>query len=100
MPELGTLSPGTAAALAGLAPFDNDSGQHRGRRRIDAGRRRVRRALYMAAVAAARSASRFSDFYKTLRAKGKPAKVALIALARKLIVILNAILRDRTAFQR
>jgi transposase len=99
MPELGSLSPKAAAALAGLAPFNADSGQFRGLRRIGGGRRRVRQALYMAAITAVRSASRFKGFYEGLRAQGKPAKVALVAVARKLIVILNAIIRDRIAFQ-
>lgn len=99
MPELGSLSPKTAAALAGLAPFNADSGQYRGVRRIDGGRRRVRQALYMAALAAARSAPRFKRFYDRLRAQGKPAKLALTAVARKLIVILNAMMRDRIAFR-
>jgi transposase len=99
MPELGSLSPKAAAALAGLAPFNVDSGQFRGLRRIGGGRRRVRQALYMAAITAVRSASRFKGFYEGLRAQGKPAKVALVAVARKLIVILNAIIRDRIAFQ-
>jgi transposase len=94
MPELGSLSPKTAAALAGLAPFNADSGQFRGVRR------RVRQALYMAAVTAVRSASRFKRLYEDMREKGKPAKLALIAIARKLIVTLNAMLRDKVAFQR
>jgi len=97
MPELGTLTPKTAAALAGLAPFNADSGQFRGVRRINGGRRRVRKALYMAAVSAARH-PRFSTFYKAMRERGKPAKLAFVALARKLIVMLNAILRDRVAY--
>lgn len=99
MPELGSLSPKTAAALAGLAPFNADSGQFRGVRRIKGGRRRVRQALYMAAIAAIRSATRFKTIYETLRAKGKPAKLALIAIARKLIIALNAMVRDRVAFK-
>jgi transposase len=98
MPELGSVSPGTAAAIAGLAPFDDESGQSRGRRHISGGRRRVRRALYMAAITAVRSRSRFKGVYQSLRERGKPAKLALIAIARKLITILNAILRDRVAF--
>jgi transposase len=99
MPELGSLSPKAVAALAGLAPFNADSGQFRGMRRISGGRGRVRRALYMAALAAARSKSRFGRLYREMRDKGKPAKLALIALARKLLVTLNAIIRDRKAFQ-
>ena len=87
------------AALAGLAPFNVDSGQCRGLRRISGGRKRVRDALYMAAVAASRSKSRFATFYKTLRNAGKPPKLAFIALARKILTTLNAILRDQIAFQ-
>lgn len=98
MPELGTRSPKAIAALAGLAPLNADSGLHRGQRRIREGRRRVRRALYMAAVAAARGASRFGVHYRALRSAGKPAKVALIAVARKLLVTLNAILKTKTPF--
>jgi transposase len=99
MPELGSLQPKKIAALAGLAPFNVDSGQFRGKRRIKGGRKRVRDALYMAAVAAARSHRRFRTIYNHLRAAGKPAKLALIAIARRLLVIANAILRDKIAFQ-
>lgn len=99
VPELGTLSPKKIAALAGLAPFNSDSGQFRGLRRIKGGRKRVRDALYMAAVTAARFNPRLKPLYRRLRAAGKPAKVALIAVARKLLVIANAILRDKTQFK-
>lgn len=99
MPELGSLPPKKIAAIAGLAPFNVDSGQFRGNRRIKGGRKRVRDALYMAAVAAARSHARFKTTYQRLRATGKPAKVALVAIARKLLVTANAVLRDKTAFQ-
>ena len=95
MPELGRRRPGQIAALAGLAPFNADSGQLTGARRIQGGRRRVRRALYMAAVTAARSNSRFKTLYQRLTAAGKPAKLALIAVARKLLITLNAMLRDQ-----
>jgi transposase len=98
MPELGHCSPKAAAALGGLAPYNNDSGNFRGKRSVRGGRKRVRDALYMAAVSAARSKTRLGDFYRRLREAGKPPKVAFIALARKLLVILNAILRDRTPF--
>jgi transposase len=98
LPELGARSPKTIAALAGLAPFNVDSGQWRGQRHITGGRKRVRDALYMAAVAATRSKSRFATFYRALRHAGKPAKLALIALARKILTTLNAILRDQTPF--
>jgi transposase len=99
MPELGSVQPKKVTALAGLAPFNLDSGQFRGVRKIKAGRKRVRDALYMAAVAAARSHPRFKTFYRRLRDAGKPAKLALIAVARKLLVTANAILRDNVAFQ-
>ena len=99
LPELGSRSPKTIAALAGLAPFNADSGGFRGQRHIGGGRKRVRDALYMAAVAASRSRSRFADFYQTLRKAGKPPKLAFIALARKILTTLNAIMRDQVVFQ-
>jgi len=99
VPELGSLSPKKIAALVGLAPFNVDSGQFRGIRRIKAGRKRVRDALYMAAVAAARCNPRLKAVYVRLRSAGKPAKLALIAVARKLAVIANAVLRDQTHFK-
>lgn len=98
MPELGHRKPGQIAALAGLAPFNADSGLLKGIRRIQGGRRRVRRALYMAAVTAARSNSRFKSIYQRLIAAGKPAKVAFIAVARKLLITLNAIVRDQKPY--
>jgi transposase len=98
LPELGQRSPKTIAALAGLAPFNQDSGTRRGQRHVRGGRKRVRDALYMAAVTAARTATPLGAFGRALRAKGKPAKLVLIALARKILVILNAILRDKTLF--
>lgn len=99
MPELGRRSPKQLAALAGLAPFNNDSGARRGQRSIRGGRKRVRDALYVAAFIAARHAPRFKAFFKTLIDAGKPRKVAIIALARKLLTVLNAILRDRQPFR-
>jgi transposase len=98
MPELGHVGPKQAAALAGLAPFNVDSGAYRGKRKIRGGRKRVRNALYMAALNAVRRADRFKAFYAKLRQAGKPAKLALIAVARKLLTILNAIMRDRKAY--
>jgi transposase len=95
MPELGKLGPKQIAALAGLAPFNVDSGTYRGRRAIGGGRQRVREALYMAALNAVRRSSPFKTFYQRLRTAGKPAKLALIAVARKLLTTLNAMLRDR-----
>lgn len=99
MPELGTRSPKTIAALAGLAPFNVDSGRFRGRRVIRGGRRRIREALYMAAISATRSKHRFARIYKAMIDAGKPPKLALIAIARRILVTANAIIRDRTAFQ-
>jgi transposase len=99
MPELGRLGPKEVAALAGLAPFNVDSGAYRGKRKIGGGRKRVRDALYMAALNAVRRADHFKIFYDRLRLAGKPAKLALIAVARKLLTILNAMLRDRKPYK-
>ncbi len=99
MPELGHIKRRAIAALAGLAPINRDSGTMRGQRRIYGGRPRVRRALYMAALSAARSHPRFKAFYDKLTAAGKPAKVALTALARKILIIANAILKTRQPFK-
>ncbi|MFZ5451490.1 MAG: IS110 family transposase [Thermodesulfobacteriota bacterium] len=96
MPELGTLTRGKASALAGLAPMNRDSGQFRGKRMIQGGRPAVRQALYMAALVASRHNPVIRDFYQRLRLAGKPAKVALTACMRKLLVILNAMLKNRT----
>jgi transposase len=94
LPELGTLNRGQAAALAGLAPHPRESGQWRGRRTIGGGRPQVRRALYMAALVAARSNQPFKAFYQRLRSAGKPAKVALTAVRRKLVVLMNHLLKS------
>jgi transposase len=94
LPELGQLDRKRIAALVGVAPMNNDSGTLRGQRRIQGGRARVRTALYMAAVVGSRFNPRLKSFYEVLRANGKSAKVALIACARKLLVILNALVRD------
>ncbi len=94
LPELGTRPPGKLSALAGLAPFAADSGRRRGERHIRGGRRGVRRALYMGALAVARAPGPLRDFARRLKAGGKPSKVALIAVARKLLRIANAVIRD------
>ena len=94
MPELGRANRHQAAALAGLAPFANDSGNSSGRRCVRAGRPRLKRALYLASLSAVRHHSKLKLAYKELRAKGKPAKVALVAIARRLLVILNAMLKE------
>jgi transposase len=94
MPELGTLNRRQAAALAGLAPYNRDSGQWSGHRCICGGRAQVRRGLYMAALVASRSNSLLKAFYQRLITAGKPAKVALTAVMRKLIVLMNHILKN------
>ena len=98
MPELGRVGAKQIAALAGLAPFNVDSGAFRGKRKITGGRKRVRDALYMAALNAVRRADPFKAFYERLRQAGKPAKLALIAVARKLLTVLNAMMRDRKPY--
>jgi transposase len=95
LPELGRLTRRKIAALAGLAPINRDSGTMRGRRTISGGRAAVRAALYMAALVASRRNPVIAAHYKKLRAAGKTGKQALVACMRKLLVILNAILRDR-----
>lgn len=95
LPELGTLSRRKIASLVGLAPFTHQSGQWRGKAMIEAGRSQVRRALYMGALVASRHNSQLRTFRDRLVAAGKPKKVALIAVARKLLTILNAIARDK-----
>lgn len=90
-PELGRINRQQAAALAGLAPYDHASGTHDGKRAIFGGTRRIRRALYLAAISAARWSSWVKSFYANLRARGKCAKVALIACVRKPLVRLNSL---------
>jgi transposase len=94
LPELGSVSGKQAAALVGLAPFAHESGSFRGRRSLYAGRSQVRSVLYMAALVASRHNPTLRAFYGRLRQAGKPAKVALAATARKLLVTLNAMLRE------
>ena len=95
MPELGQLNRRQAAALAGLAPFNHDSGSLRGKRAIFGGRRALRSGLYMAALSAARFNPILSSFYQRLRAKGKPHQLALTAVMRKLLLALNHTLKAR-----
>jgi transposase len=94
LPELGTLDRRRIAALCGLAPWTRQSGQWRGKSFIGGGRSQLRSSLFMAAMVAAHRNRVFADFYKRLLAAGKPKIVALIAVARKLLVILNAVLRS------
>ena len=96
LPELGMLNRKQIAALAGLAPFSRDSGKLRGSRCIWGGRAQVRRVLYMAMVSAVRSNSVIKNFYAQLRPRGKYPKSALTACMRKLLVILNAMLHNKT----
>jgi transposase len=99
LPELGRLDRREIAALVGVAPFNRDSGTLRGRRVIWGGRSAVRRTLYMATLTATRFNPLLRAFYERLRARGKPAKVALVACMRKLLTILNAMLRDGRSWQ-
>jgi transposase len=99
LPELGTLGRRQIAALAGVAPFNRDSGTFRGRRMIGGGRAGVRATLYMAALVASRHNPVIAAFYQRLLAAGKPKKTALVACMRKLLTILNAIIRHRTPWQ-
>jgi len=96
LPELGTLGPKQVAALAGLAPRTRESGKRRAPATIGGGRRGVRCALYLAAVTGIRWNPTIRAFYTHLLAAGKPKKLALVACARKLLGILNAMLRDGT----
>lgn len=97
MPELGSLTREQAASLAGLAPFDNDSGKHQGRRHIAGGRGRLRKSLYAAALPAAfRWNHALIKLYKRLTAAGKPHKVALVACARKLLIFVNTVVTRGT----
>jgi transposase len=98
MPELGTLDRGKIAALAGLAPVARDSGRKKGHRSIWGGRVAVRCALYMAAVTAARCNPAIKAMYRRLRDAGKPPKLALVACARKLLTILNTMVRTGKAW--
>lgn len=99
MPELGRCDRRQIASLGGLAPRARESGQWRGRRFIGEGRRHVRRALYLAALSAMRVGGICPDMVNRMRAAGKPGKVIAIAVARKLLTIANALIRDRNMYQ-
>jgi transposase len=98
MPELGELNRRQVAALVGVAPFNRDSGRMRGKRAIYGGRRSVRHGLYMAALVAARYNPILRQFYLRLRAAGKPAKLALTATMRKLLIVLNSALKPDLSY--
>ena len=94
LPELGALNRGEIAALVGVAPFNRDSGTLRGKRKVWGGRAQVRAALYMAALVATRFNPVLRAFYQRLCTAGKPKKVALTACMRKLLTILNLMVRQ------
>ena len=99
LPELGSLSPRELSALVGVAPLNRDSGIFKGRRSVWGGRARVREALYMGALIGSRYNPAIKAFYERLVDSGKPKKVALVACMRKLLTILNAMVRDRTPWR-
>jgi len=98
LPELGQLNRREVAALVGVAPFNRDSGRMRGKRAIYGGRRSVRHGLYMAALVAARHNPILRNFYQRLRSAGKPTKLALTATMRKLLIVLNSILKPDLSY--
>jgi len=99
MPELGRLGRRPIAALAGLAPINRDSGTLRGRRAIAGGRARIRRLLFLDAMAAVRKGAAFHQTYLAKRRAGKPGKIALVAIARKILIAANAIVRDNAEWK-
>ena len=99
LPELGALDRRRIAALVGVAPVNRDSGAARGRRAISGGRASVRSALYMAALAAIRWNPAFRGAYDRLRGRGTPAKATIVAVMRKLLTVLNAMLRDKAPWR-
>ena len=99
LPELGQLDCKQIAALVGLAPFNKDSGKYSGKRFIQGGRSKIRRMLYMAAIASVRCYLDMQKFYARLRAAGKPTKVALVAVARKLLTVANSVMSRQTSWE-
>jgi len=98
LPELGTLSNREVSALVGVAPINRDSGKWRGKRRVQGGRASIRTVLYMATLSAIQCNPVIKAFYKQLVAQGKHKKIAITACMRKFIVILNAMVRDKTVW--
>jgi transposase len=96
LPEIGSLENKSLAALVGVAPFNRDSGQLRGKRFIQGERKTVRKALYMAAVAAVRWNKPLADFYHGLRAKGKCGKVAIVAVMNKLLAVASSVYKRKS----
>jgi transposase len=99
LPEIGLLDRKKIAALLGVAPYNDDSGHHAGRRRVKGGRESVRHVIYMATLAATRFNPVIKKFYQRLLERGKPFKVALVACMHKLLIILNAMVRDLSPWQ-
>ena len=99
LPELGEVSRESISCLVGVAPRTNESGNHKGRSRISHGRFHVRRAIYMAALVSIRHNPKMKAFYKKLLARGKAKKVALIAVARKVLITLNAMVQNGTPWR-
>lgn len=99
LPELGSMNRGQAAKLVGVAPINRDSGTLRGKRMIGGGRSEVRRSLYMATLVATRHNPTIRAFYERLQAKGKAKMTALVACMRKLLLILNAIIKNKTPWK-
>jgi transposase len=99
MPELGRIGDKQIAALAGLAPFNHDSGTQKGQRQIAGGRRRVRRAMYMAALTAVGCCQRYKEVYERILQRSKAKKLALIAVARKMLTHCNAMMKTDTAWK-
>jgi transposase len=99
LPELGTLNRQKICKLVGVAPLNCDSGEHRGTRHVYGGRARVRCMLYMAALTATRYNPVIKEFYERLLANKKPFKVAITACMRKLLAIINVMLRDGTCWK-
>jgi len=99
LPEIGQISHKALAALVGVAPYNRDSGKGEGKRFIEGGRSRLRQVLYMCAVTGIRCNPPLKSFYTRLRNNGKPAKVALIAVIRKLITMINSVMRRGTPWE-
>ena len=99
LPELGQLTAKQISRLVGVAPINHDSGQHKGKRMINGGRAPVRASLYMGAVVAIRHNPIIKDFYERLLSRGKPKKLAITACVQKMLVILNAMVRDQKPWQ-
>jgi len=94
MPELGTMDAKQAASLAGLAPVTRQSGTWKGKSFIQGGRASIRQAIYMPALVAIRFNPQLKEKYEALRQLGKPAKVAIVAIMRKIVIVANALIRD------